>query len=270
MSAQSEKARAFEALHRASGGFILPNPWDAGTARIMAHHGFKALATSSAAFANGIGRSDYQVTRDEALEHCRVIAAATDLPVTADLEKCFADKPDGVADTVLMASETGIVGCSVEDASGDPGIPLFPFEMAVERVRLAVVAARRLGFPFTITARTEEMFVGKKDLGEAIRRLQAFEKAGAHCVYATGLTSADQVKQLCAGVKTPVNVMAMKTLDANELFGIGVKRVSLGPWFQRAAYAGLLEAIAEVKEKGTFTFAAKAPTGGEIAKMMKG
>lgn len=268
MSAQSEKAREFDAMHRAAGGFILPNPWDVGTARMMAHHGFKALATSSAAFANGLGRADYHVTRDEALEHCRVIAAATELPVIADLEKCFADKPEGVADTVLMASETGIVGCSVEDATGNAGIPLFPFEHAIERVRLAVVAARRLNFPFIITARTEEMLAGKKDLAEAIRRLQAFEKAGAHCVYATGLTSVDQVKQVCAVVKTPVNVMAMKTLDANELFQIGVKRVSLGPWFQRAAYAGLLEAIAEVKDKGTFTFAAKAPSGADISKMM--
>jgi 2-methylisocitrate lyase-like PEP mutase family enzyme len=268
MSAPSEKARAFEALHRASGGFILPNPWDAGSARIMAHHGFKALATSSAAFANTLGRADYQVTRDEALEHCRVIAAATDLPVTADLEKCFADKPEGVADTVLAASETGIVGCSVEDASGDPKSPLFPFELAVERVRLAVTAARRVGFPFLITARTEEMLVGGKDMDEAIRRLQAFEKVGAHVVYATGLTSLDQAKQVRAAVKTPVNVMALKMLDGNALIAAGVKRVSLGPWFARAAIQGLLEAIDEVKTKGTFTFAAKTPTGPAIAKML--
>ncbi len=269
MSAQSEKARDFDALHRAAGGFILPNPWDAGSARILAHHGFRALATSSAAFANTLGRADYQVTREEALAHCRVIANATDLPVTADLENCFADKPDGVADTVLMASETGIVGCSVEDATGDAHTPLYPFELAVERVRLAVVAARRLGFPFTITARTEEMFLGGKDLAEAIRRLQAYEKAGAHVVYATGLTSLDQTKQLLASVKTPVNVMGLKMLDAHELIAAGVKRVSLGPWFHRAALAGLIEAIDEVKAKGTFTFVAKTPTSADITKMLK-
>jgi 2-methylisocitrate lyase-like PEP mutase family enzyme len=235
----------------------------------LAHHGFKALATSSAAFANTLGRSDYQITRDEALEHCRVIAAATDLPVSADLEKCFADKPEGVADTVLAASETGIVGCSVEDATGDAGQPLFPFELALERVRLAVAAARRLGFPFLITARTEEMFVGGKDLGEAIRRLQAFEKAGAHVVYATGITSLDQARQVLDAVHTPANVMAMKSLDANALIAAGVKRVSLGPWFARAALQGLLDAIDEVKSKGTFTFAARTPTGADIAKMLK-
>jgi 2-methylisocitrate lyase-like PEP mutase family enzyme len=270
MSAQSEKAKDFAALHRAPEGFILPNPWDVGSARIMAHHGFKALATSSAACANVLGKSDYQITRDEAMAHCRLIAEATDLPVSADLEKCFADKPEGVADTVLMASETGIVGCSVEDATGDAKEPLFPFDMAVDRVRLAVTAARRLGFPFTITARTEEMLVGGKDLDEAIRRLQAFERVGAHVVYAPGVTSPDQARQICIAVKTaPVNVMAMKMLKADELFAAGVKRVSLGPWFARAAIQGLLEAIDEVKTKGTFAFATKVPTGGDIAKMLK-
>jgi 2-methylisocitrate lyase-like PEP mutase family enzyme len=268
MSAQSERAKDFAALHRVKEGFILPNPWDAGSARIMAHHGFKALATSSAAFANGLGRSDYQVTRDEALEHCRVIAAATDLPVTADLEKCFADKPEDVADNILLASETGIVGCSVEDASGDPHEPIFPFEMAVERVHLAVKAAERLGFPFTITARAEGLLHGIKDLDDIIRRLQAFQKAGAPVVYAPGVISLDQARQITAAVHVPVNVMAMKMLDAPSLFSAGVKRVSLGPWFARAAMQGLLEAIGEVKDKGTFTFIEKVPNGATIAKML--
>jgi 2-methylisocitrate lyase-like PEP mutase family enzyme len=268
MSAQSEKAREFAAMHTAKEGFILPNPWDRGSARIMAHHGFKALATSSAAFANTLGRADYQVTRDEALAHCRDIVAATDLPVTADLERCFADKAEGVAETVLLASETGIVGCSVEDATGDPQAPLYPFELAVERVRLAVVAAERVGFPFLITARTEGLLVGIKDMTEIIKRLQAFEKAGAHVVYATGITSVDQAQQITASVHKPVNVMALKMLSAPDLFAAGVKRVSLGPWFARAAMQGLLDAIGEVKDKGTFTFAAKAPTGGDIAKML--
>jgi 2-methylisocitrate lyase-like PEP mutase family enzyme len=270
MTAQSEKAKDFVAMHAAKGGFVLPNPWDTGSARIMAHHGFKALATSSAAFANRLGRGDYQITRDEALQHCREIADATDLPVTADLENCFADKPTAVADMILAAAETGIVGCSVEDTTRDGGAPLYPFEVAVERVQMAVLATQRLGFPFTITARTEEMLNGGKDIKEAIRRLQAFEKAGAHVVYATGITALDQVREIKASLRgTPLNVMAMKMLNANELIEAGVKRVSLGPWFARAAIQGLLEAIDEVKTSGTFTFAAKAPTGADIAKMLR-
>lgn len=270
MTATSTKAKAFAALHAGRAGFVLPNPWDTGSARIMAHHGFPALATSSAAFANTLGRADYKVTREEALQHCREIAAATDLPVTADLEKCFADRAEGVAETVLLASETGIVGCSVEDATGDPARPLFPFDHAVERVRLAVAAARKVGHPFAITARTECLLVGIKDMSEVTRRLQAFEKAGADVVYATGITDLDQARQVLAAVKTPVNVMAMKTLNAPELFAAGVRRVSLGPWFARAAIQGLLDAIAEVKDKGTFTFIGGLPTGAAVAKMLDG
>jgi 2-methylisocitrate lyase-like PEP mutase family enzyme len=270
MTAQSEKAKHFASLHRAKVGFILPNPWDRGSARIMAHHGFQALATSSAAHAYTLGRVDYQVTRDEALAHCREIAEATDLPVTADLENCFADKPIGVADMVLQATETGIVGCSVEDATRDGGAPLYPFEIAVERVAFAVKAARRMGFPFLITARTEEMFLGNKDIREAIRRLKAFEKAGADVVFAPGITSMDQVRQIKAEIPaTPLNVIAMKTLDANQLLAAGVARVSLGPWFARAAMQGLLSAIDEVKTSGTFTFAENVPTGAAIAQMMR-
>jgi len=269
MASQSEKARAFAALHEAAGGFILPNPWDAGSARILAHAGFRALATSSAGFANAIGRADYKVSRDEALEHCRVISAATDLPVTADLENGFADKPDRVADTVLMASETGIVGCSIEDATGDPRTPLYPFDLAVERVRLAVVAARRLGFPFLITARAEGLLHGEKDIGEIIRRLQAFEKVGAPVVYATGIREMDQARQIAAAVRVPVNVMAMPGLEASSLFAGGVKRVSLGPWFARAAVKGLLDAIEEVKSHGTFEFIRACPNGAAMAKMLE-
>jgi 2-methylisocitrate lyase-like PEP mutase family enzyme len=264
---QVAKAKAFAALHANKKGFILPNPWDAGSARIMQHHQFKALATSSAAFANRLGRADYQITRDEALEHCREIAAATDLPVTADLERCFADRPEDVAETVKLATGTGIVGCSVEDADGK-GKGLYDFDLAVDRVRLAVAAANRCGFPFLITARTEALLVGIKDMDEIVKRLQAFEKAGAHVVYATGITDMEQVRLITASVKVPVNVMAMKMLSAPDMFAAGVARVSLGPWFARAALQGLLEAIEEVNGKGTFTFAAKAPNGGAITKML--
>ena len=268
MSAQSARAKDFVALHRAREGFILPNPWDAGSARIMAHHGFKALATSSAAIANSLGRADYKITRDEALQHCRDIAAATDLPVSADMEKCFADKPDDVAETILLAAETGIVGCSIEDASGDAREPIFPFDLAVERVRVAVKAAERVGFPFTITARAEGLLHGGKDLDEIIRRLQAFEAAGAPVVYAPGVTSLEQAGLIASSVHVPVNVMALKMLDAPSLFAAGIKRVSLGPWFARAAMQGLLEAIGEVKATGTFKFIEKVPTGAAINKML--
>lgn len=266
----AERARAFLALHQGREGFILPNPWDIGSARMMASRGFRALATSSAAFANTIGRADYKITRDEALGHCREIASATDLPVSADLEKCFADKPEGVAETVLMAAETGIVGCSVEDATGDPAQPLYPFELAVERVRLAVVASRRVGHPFLITARAEGLLHGVKDVDEIIRRLQAFEKAGAPVVYAPGVTSTDQARRIASAVTVPVNVMAMKMLSAPELFAAGIKRVSLGPWFARAAVQGLLDAMDEVMTSGTFKFAERVPSGAAIAKMLGG
>jgi 2-methylisocitrate lyase-like PEP mutase family enzyme len=261
------KAKSFAALHRSGKGFLMANPWDVGSARILQASRFPALATSSAAFANRIGRADYKVSRDEALEHCREIAGAVDVPVSADLERCYADRPEGVAETVALATGTGIVGCSVEDMDAT-GKALYPLDLAVERVRFAVAAAERCGFPFTITARTEALLVGIKDMDEIIRRLQAYEKAGAHVLYATGITSMEQAGQIVSRVKTPVNVMAMKMLSAPELFAAGVSRVSLGPWFARAAVQGLLEAIAEVQDKGTFTFAAKAPTGADIAKLL--
>jgi 2-methylisocitrate lyase-like PEP mutase family enzyme len=271
MTAQSDKARDFLALHQAKRGFVMPNPWDRGSARIMAHHDFKALATSSAAHANTLGRGgDYQVTLAEALVHCREIAEATDLPVSADFENGFADEPEAVAANILAAAGTGIVGCSIEDFSGKPGQTLYPFELAVERVRLAVLAARRLHTPFLITARTEEMLHGPKNIAEAVRRLLAFETVGAHVVYATGLTAMAQVRQVIGQVRgTPVNVMATTTLNANDLLREGIKRVSLGPWLHRAAMHGLLDAISEVKTDGSFTFAANAPTGADLATLLK-
>jgi 2-methylisocitrate lyase-like PEP mutase family enzyme len=269
MTAQSEKAKEFAAMHTGRGGFVMPNPWDRGSARIMAHSGFKALATSSAAYANTLGRGDYQITRAEALAHCRDIADATDLPVNADTENGFADAPEAVADFVLAAAETGIVGCSIEDYSAKSG-QLYPLEMAVERVRFAVMAARRLHFPFLITARTEEMFMGQKNFDETIRRLAAYEKAGAHVVFAPGITTVDQVRQIKETVReAQLNVMALKMLNANDLIQAGVKRVSLGPWLHRAAMQGLLDAIDEVKTAATFSFAAKAPTGADMAKLLK-
>lgn len=260
------KARTFAALHEGK-GFILANPWDAGTARILQASQFPALATSSAAFANRLGRADYKVSRDEALAHCREIAEAVDVPVSADLERCFADRPEDVAQTVALATETGIVGCSIEDLDAT-GKALYPIELAAERVRLAVTAAERCGFPFLITARTEGLLIGIQDMDEIVRRLQAYEKAGAHVLYAPGVTSADQAGRLVASVRRPLNVMALKMLSAPELFAAGVRRVSLGPWFHRAALQGLLDAIDEVQSKGTFTFVGRVPTGAALAKLL--
>ena len=184
MTTQRERAERFQALHRRAGAFVIPNPWDAGSARILAALGFEALATTSAGFAFSIGRRDGAITRDDALAHARVIAAATDLPVSADLENCFGDDPKTVAETIRLSGQTGLVGGSVEDFSGDPKRPLYEFGHAVERVAAAAEAARALPFPFTLTARAENFLRGRTDIDDTIKRLQAFEKAGADVLYA--------------------------------------------------------------------------------------
>src|SRR5271154_4503065 len=208
--AQSEKATKFQALHTPSsaGAFIIPNPWDAGSARILAGLGFQALATTSAGFAFSLGRRDGMLTRDEVLAHCRAIAEATDLPVAADLENCFGDDPKTVAETIRLAATTGIVGGSVEDATGDDSRPIYDPVLAVERVVAAVEAARALPFPFTLTARAENFLHGRRDLDDTIRRLQAFATAGANVLFAPALPSRDAIKAVCAAVAPrPVNVL---------------------------------------------------------------
>src|SRR5436309_6329387 len=179
MTTQIERAEGFKALHEREGAFVIPNPWDAGSARLLAGLGFEALATTSAGFALSLGRLDGQVTRDEAIEHCRLLSAATDLPVSADLEKCFADDPADAAETILLAARAGVVGCSIEDYTGDPSNPIYDFALAVERVQAAAEVARSLDFPFTLTARAENLLRGRQDLDDTVRRLQAFEAAGA-------------------------------------------------------------------------------------------
>lgn len=268
MASQRDKARSFEALHRGKSAFVLPNPWDIGSARMLANANFRALATSSVAYANTLGRGDYSLTLDQALAHCRDIVQATDLPVAADFENGFADQPDAVAENVARAIETGLVGCSIEDMTRDPSDPIYPFEMSVARIAAAVKSARRSGFPFLITARAENFLAGRKDMDDTIRRLQAYEKAGADVVYATGLSSIDQVRQIVNAVHVPVNVMAAKAFTVAELNAAGAKRISLGPWFARAAVAGFLAAVQEVSERGSFGFIANCPTGADIKKAM--
>ncbi|HYL47403.1 MAG TPA: isocitrate lyase/phosphoenolpyruvate mutase family protein [Candidatus Limnocylindrales bacterium] len=269
---QAEKGQIFRRLHEGPGAFIIPNPWDAGSARILAGVGFQALATTSAGFAFSRGRQDGEVTREDVLAHCRAIAEASDLPVSADLENCFGDDPKTVAETIRLAAATGIAGGSVEDASGDDTRPIYEHAHAVERVAAAVEAARALPFAFTLTARAENFLHGRPDLDDTIRRLQAFAAAGADVLYAPGLTSLEQIREVCAAVaQKPVNVLAGikgQNFPAAELAAAGARRISVGGSLARAALGALLRAARQMKEKGTFAFVNEAMPTAEVNKFM--
>jgi len=267
---QEEKARRFRALHDRSGAFVIPNPWDAGSARMLAALGFEALATTSAGFAFSLGRRDGAVTRDEALGHARSIVAAADLPVSADLENCFGDAPETVADTIRLAAGTGLVGASVEDATGDASRPIYDFALAAERVAAAVAAARALPFPFIVTARAENFLHGRRDLADTIRRLQAFANAGADALYAPGLPSIEAVTAVCTAVAPrPVNVLAGGAgLTVAGLAAAGARRISVGGLLARAAYGAMLRSAREIAGAGTFAFAGDAASFAEISGFM--
>lgn len=268
MRTQTEKAIAFRALHERDHAFIIPNPWDVGTARLLAHLGFEALATTSAGYAFSLGQRDNTIGREQMMEHVRAIASATDLPVSADLENGFGDDPGTVAETIRMAGETGLVGGSIEDSTSRPDHPIYDFELAVERVRAAVEAARALPYPFTLTARAENYLVGRPDLADTIRRLQAYQEAGADVLYAPGLVSRDDIVSVVSSVDRPVNVvMGLQgaQLSLAELSEIGVKRVSVGSALSRAALGAFLRAGHEMRERGTFEFAAEAASYREIS-----
>lgn len=268
MRTQAEKAIAFRALHERDRAFIIPNPWDVGTARLLAHLGFEALATTSAGFAFSLGQCDNTIGRDQMMDHVRAIASATDLPVSADLENGFGDDPRTVAETIRMAGETGLVGGSIEDATSRPEAPIYDFGLAVERVRAAVEAARSLSYPFTLTARAENYLCGRPDLADTIRRLQAYQEAGADVLYAPGLVSREDITSVVRSVDRPVNVvMGLQgaQLSLDELSEIGVKRVSVGSALSRAALGAFLRAAREMRESGTFTFAAEAVSYREIS-----
>jgi 2-methylisocitrate lyase-like PEP mutase family enzyme len=272
-TSQSERAKRFRALHEQPGAFVIANPWDAGSARILAGLGFQALATSSGASAGTFGRRDGRVTRDEALAQARAIVMATDLPVSADLEKGFGDSPQAAAETIRLAAAAGLVGGSIEDASGNKDQPLYDIEHAAERVAAAVQAARALPFPFMLTARTENFLRGNPDLGDTIKRLQAFEKAGADVLMAPGLPDLAAVRAVCAAVSKPVNFMAGikgKSFSIAELEAAGVKRISLATSLYRAAMTGLLDAAREVKEQGSFGYLERTITTPEINGYMQG
>ena len=257
MPTQLEKALAFRALHNRPGAFVIPNPWDAGSALLLSTLGFEALATSSGACAGTLGRRDGGITRDEALAHSRAIAASVDLPVSADLENGFGHAPAFAAETVRLAAGTGLVGCSIEDASGNPAAPIFEFGHAVERISAAAEAARALPFPFTLTGRTENFLRGRADLDDTIKRLKAYEAAGADALMAPGLPDLEAVRAVCAAVGKPFNFMAGikgKSFTVAALSAAGVKRISLATSLYRAAMTGLLNAAKEVREHGTFAY----------------
>ena len=270
-ASQSDKARAFRALHERPGAFVIPNPYDVGTARILAALGFEALATTSAGCAFGLGRADGAISRDEALAHARTIVDATPLPVSADLENGYEDVPDGVALTVKLAAESGLCGCSIEDASGRAEQPIYDFAHAVERVSAAVEAARALPFPFTLTARAENFLHGRPDLDDTIRRLQAFEAAGADVLYAPGLREEGAIRKLCGALGKPVNVLAgvgPQPLTVAQLVAAGVRRISLGSALSRAALGAFLAAAREIKEQGSFSFMSRSASFAEVESYM--
>ena len=260
---QADKAKTFQALHARAGAFVIPNPWDAGTARILSKLGFEALTTTSAGLAFVLGRrdGDGSVTRDDALANAKAIVDATDLPVAADLENGYGDAPEAAAETIRLAASVGLVGASIEDATGDPHRPIYELAHAVERVAAAAETARTLPFPFMFVARAENFLHGKPDLDDTIRRLQAFEAAGADVLYAPGLTKAEHIRAVCASVSNPVNViMGLKgaAFSVADLVALGVKRISVGSALSRAALGAFVRAAREIHEQGTFTFADRA------------
>ena len=266
---QTEKGQRLQALHQRPGAFLIPNPWDAGSARILAGLGFEAFATSSGASAGVHGKRDGRLTRELALAQCRAVAEAVDVPVSGDLENGFADGPAQVAETVCLAAAVGLVGCSIEDFSGNPSQPLYDLSFAAERIAAAAEAARALPFRFTLTARAENYVRGKLDLDDTIRRLQAYEQAGADVLFAPALPDLVAVRQVCASVTKPVNFMVAvrgKSFSVAELVDAGVKRISFASSFYRAAMTGLIEAATEAKEKGTFKYIDRTLTTADLVK----
>jgi len=263
-----DRTLRFRALHGGDGAFVIPNPWDTGSARIFAGLGFEALATTSSGLAFALGKSDGSVSREEHLAHIGALVDATPLPVSADLEQCYSDDPKEAADTIRMASEAGASGGSIEDYTGPPGGRIYDFDHAVERVAAAVEVVRSLPRPFVLTARAENLIRGVDDLDDTIRRLQAFDKAGAEVLYAPGLKTAEDVRAVCSAVSKPVNVLATPALSVAEIAEAGGKRISVGGALARTAIGGFLSASREIIEKGTFTAIGDAPGFPEINAIM--
>jgi 2-methylisocitrate lyase-like PEP mutase family enzyme len=272
---QQARAAALKTLHERSGIFVIPNPWDAGSARMLAALGFEALATTSAGLAFSLGKPDGQgaVTREETLENARTIIAATPLPVSADLENGYGDDPSACAETILLAARAGLAGGSIEDATGHPEDPIYDFDLSVERVRAAVQAARSLPFPFTLTARAENLIYGRPDLKDTIRRLEAYADAGADVLFAPGLRTKEEIDAVVKAVAPrPVNVvvgLGSTSFSLDELGSLGVKRVSLGSALARAAYGAFFQAAEEIHEKRKFSLLSGAKPYGEFNALFK-
>jgi 2-methylisocitrate lyase-like PEP mutase family enzyme len=259
---QADKAAQFLSLHDGPTPLLMPNPWDAGSAKLLAWLGFEALATTSSGFAATLGRLDGSVSREEALAHAASIVAATDRPVSADLENCFADEPDGVATTVRLAVDTGLAGCSVEDFSQRPDDPIYDAGRAAERVAAATEAAHAGPVHFVITARAENYIRGRRDLADTIARLQAYQEAGADVLFAPGLSDLDDVRQVVASVDRPVNVLPWQGGPTVAQLGeVGVRRISVGGAFAFAALGSVVDAARELREQGTYGFRERSRVG---------
>jgi 2-methylisocitrate lyase-like PEP mutase family enzyme len=272
MRTQAEKAIAFQALHEREGAFIIPNPHDIGTARLLANMGFEALATTSAGCAFTLGQRDYTLTRDQVLKHVAEIVSATDLPVSADLEGGFGDEPETVAETFRLAIKTGLAGGSIEDSTRHQDSPIYEHQLAVDRVRAVAEVTKALPFPFMLTARCENYLVGRADLKDTIKRLQAYQEAGANVLYAPGLRAKEDIAAVVGSVDGPINIlMGLQGVHFNlaELAEIGVKRISVGSGLSRAAFGAFLRAAREMKEQGTFTFDDDAVPYAEITAMFE-
>ena len=269
----SDQGAVFRRLHVKGSAFVIPNPWDSGSARILAAMGFCALATTSAGMAFSLGLADGRATHRQTLDHCRMIVEATDLPVSADLERGFGDSPESAAETMRGAAEIGLAGCSLEDHTGRRDRPIYDFTLAVERIEAAAAACRALPHDFVLTARCENYLWDRPDLDDTIRRLQAFERAGADVLYAPGLRDIDEIRTVCASLSRPVNVvmgLPGVTYGVADLAEAGVARISVGSAFARLAYGSFVDAAREVRSQGTFGFAQQAMGFAELERFFDG
>ena len=271
MATQQEKAQTFRALHEREGAFVIPNPWDIGSARLFEALGFEALATTSSGFAYSLGRRDGQVSREEKLTHCRALCEASSLPVSADLEKCFSDDPKEAAETIALGAEAGLVGGSIEDATGDPTKPIYDFNHAVERVAAAAQVAKSLDTPFVLTARAENFLHGRRDMNDTIRRLQAFEAAGADVLYAPGPATLDEAREITSALTRPVNMLVtpMKGVTVADLAQAGVKRISIGGAMMRAVIGTLVRGSRQMLDEGRFDWGADMMPTPEINELFR-
>ena len=267
MKTQAEKAAAFEALHKAPGVFIIPNPWDPGSARLLAGIGYKALTTTSAGYARSIGYSDYNAGRAAVIEHIRLMAPSVDIPLAADLEDGFGLKPEDCAETIRQGAEAGLVGGSIEDFTGDRSNPIHSIEAAADRIRAAAEAARKLPFKFMLCARAESYLHGRADLADTIKRMQAYQEAGADVLFAPGLNTSDEVREVCRSIDRPFNIVRgprKETLTVAQVGALGVKRISTGGMMHAVATSAMIGAAKEMLEQGTFAFTTAMPHAGEI------